>query len=749
MGKKVVEKNNMKKKKKKKGRPSLLDLQKRNLKHQQQLKIKNHKFQNPNPDCSSTPAGVGVRRSTRRNPNPNPDPTTDDRDLSSCKRTEKKLKLIAKLPDQDGEGHSGEDNSGSDSNPDGDRSSGSNTRKRKIGSIAHGSGRNDDDDKGEKHGDSTNQTSNQQESKLDDGPSTPLPDQKLLLFILDRLQKKDTYGVFAEPVDPEELPDYHEIIQDLMDFSTMRKKLANGTYANLEQFEKDVFLICSNAMQYNSPDTIYFRQARSIQELAKSSFENLRQDSDDNELEPEPKVTRRGRPPTKNLKRPPGRPPLERANSGFSEATPLKTGVNNNRSNIDTRKATPILQKCGAADVFTKSLYGSHYGEAYIGWSAERYKKNEDMKGSASKGILMKHGKQQIVLDEHRINRRNTYKQTYTLACGQEPSVLTMFDGGRKQLIGVGLHMEYGYARSLARFAAKLGPVAWKVAVKKIQRCLPAGVNFGAGWIGENEAPTERPIPNQFPAGSGLPSKLSSHVQENPSSTPTHCTVETNGRQSAQNPPGKQLSETHRSSTHSQAKSDDGSDKGLSSSLASAGNETTQVSSSVGITGNGAGPSLNAPNASTSYGPNTTFNMSNSSAMRAVHPCHNHQSSDIESQINGVNGTYGLNFVPQMGKMTGAARPSVFNLQSSPSISRTDTQNLHLASAVNNGSGPSGEVKLSENSSVVKPSDCARNMGPHQKVGPTPPDLNVGFQSSGSPRSGRADSVQPDLALQL
>ncbi|KAJ8453056.1 hypothetical protein Cgig2_014819 [Carnegiea gigantea] len=660
------------------------------------------------------------------NPNPNPDPTTDDRDLSSCKRTEKKLKLIAKLPDQDGEGHSGEDNSGSDSNPDDDRSFESNTRKRKIGSIAHGSGPNDDDDKG--------------------WPS---------LWV-----RKDTYGVFAEPVDPEEtiwflsecgclpmlqLPDYHEVIQHPMDFSAIRKKLANGSYANLEQFEKDVFLICSNATQYNSPDTIYFRQARSIQELAKRSFENLRQDSDDNELEPEPKVPRRGRPPTKNLKRPPGRPPLERANSDFSEATPLKTGVNDSRSNIDTRKATPILQKCGSADVFTKSLYGSHYGETYIGWSAERYKKNEDMTGSASKGILMKHGKKQIVLDANRINRRNTYKQTYSLACGQEPSVLTMFDGGRKQLIGflnvtqVGLHTEYGYARSLARFAAKLGPVAWKVAVKKIQRCLPAGVNFGAGWIGENEAPTERPIPNQFPAGSGLPSKSSSHVQEDPSSTPTHRTVETNGRKPAQNPPGEQLSETHRSSTHSQQ----------NQMMASAGNETTQVSSSVAITGNGAGPSLNAPNASTSYGPNTTFNMSNSSAMRAVHPCHNHQSSDIESQINGVNGSYGLNFVLQIGKMTGAARPTVFNLQSSLSISRTDPQNLHPASAVNNGSGPSGEVKLSENSSAVKPSDCVHNTGPHQKVGPMPPDLNVGFQSPGSPRSGKADSVEPDLALQL
>ncbi|KAJ1412205.1 Bromodomain-like superfamily [Sesbania bispinosa] len=48
---------------------------------------------------------------------------------------------------------------------------------------------------------------------------------------------KDTYGVFVEPVDPEELPDYHDVIEHPMDFSTVRQKLANGSYPTLEQFE--------------------------------------------------------------------------------------------------------------------------------------------------------------------------------------------------------------------------------------------------------------------------------------------------------------------------------------------------------------------------------------------------------------------------------------------------------------------------------------------------------------------------------
>lgn len=432
---KIVEK----KTKKKKGRPSLLDLQKRSLKQQQEQqqlqkqkqfrnKTKNPKIQNPSPNSSA-----GIRRSTRRNPNPNSDA---DEECSTGKRREKKLNLVLKLPNEEDE-ELQRDNSGSQSCPDDDEVSGSNLRKRKIDSISRGSAV-QENDKGEKHSAVvTKQESTQQGSKLDDdGHSTPLPDKSLLLFILDRLQKKDTYGVFADPVDPEELPDYHEVIGNPMDFGTVRKKLTNNAYAVLEEFEKDIFLICSNAMQYNAPDTIYFRQARSIQELAMRNFENLRAESDDNEPEPEPKVVRRGRPPTKNLKRPPGRPPLERANSDFPEATvATAAGGTTNRSNNEVRKASH-LEKYGSTDSFARSLYGSRYGEAYVGWSAERYERADELTGSASKGISMKHGKKHIVLDE---TRRNTYKDSFTLAYGQEPSVLTTFDRERKQLIAVSI----------------------------------------------------------------------------------------------------------------------------------------------------------------------------------------------------------------------------------------------------------------------------------------------------------------------
>lgn len=38
-----------------------------------------------------------------------------------------------------------------------------------------------------------------------------------------------------------QLPDYHDVIEHPMDFATVRKKLGNGSYSTLEQFEVCVY----------------------------------------------------------------------------------------------------------------------------------------------------------------------------------------------------------------------------------------------------------------------------------------------------------------------------------------------------------------------------------------------------------------------------------------------------------------------------------------------------------------------------
>nr|TKR71169.1 PH-interacting protein-like [Populus alba] len=103
-----------------------------------------------------------------------------------------------------------------------------------------------------------------------------MPKKQTLEFILDILQRRDTQEIFAQPVDPDEVVGYYDIIKEPMDFGTIRAKLQEGMYTSLDQFQRDVFLISSNAMKFNSSTTVYYSEARAISELAQRVFNSLR-----------------------------------------------------------------------------------------------------------------------------------------------------------------------------------------------------------------------------------------------------------------------------------------------------------------------------------------------------------------------------------------------------------------------------------------------------------------------------------------
>ncbi|KAK9689246.1 hypothetical protein RND81_09G046100 [Saponaria officinalis] len=323
-----------------------------------------------------------------------------------------------------------------------------------------------------------------EDDDVDDGP-TPLPDKKLLELILDKLQKKDTYGVYSEPVDPEELPDYHEVIEHPMDFSTVRKKLAVGCYSTLEEFESDVFLISSNAMQYNAPDTIYHKQAHAIKELAEKKFQRIRvkiKRSKQNEPKSEPKLEAKSEQKEtpcsatkKQIRKPHWRGMQEPIGSDFSSGATLATeDVHDNcRADLASNHERSINHDGpieGVSSLADHSMEKAH--------SIERA---EDPQ--SGKGALPKFGRKLFVCDE---NRRATYNIS-NLHVDRPESVFTTFESDKKHLLPVGLSGEYAYARSLARFSANLGPIAWGIASKRIERLLPPGFKYGRGWIGEFE----------------------------------------------------------------------------------------------------------------------------------------------------------------------------------------------------------------------------------------------------------------------
>lgn len=51
-----------------------------------------------------------------------------------------------------------------------------------------------------------------------------------------------------------------------MDFSSMRRHIAEHRYSSLEEFEEDFNLIISNCMLYNAKDTFFYKAAQRMQD---------------------------------------------------------------------------------------------------------------------------------------------------------------------------------------------------------------------------------------------------------------------------------------------------------------------------------------------------------------------------------------------------------------------------------------------------------------------------------------------------
>lgn len=95
--------------------------------------------------------------------------------------------------------------------------------------------------------------------------------------VLDRLDKKDHYNIFLEPVN--DVPGYSDIIKRPMDFTTMRTKLSQQIYKSLGEFRKDLDLIWSNCLQFNGkePTNVYSKKAIELRRLTEKFIVSTRQ----------------------------------------------------------------------------------------------------------------------------------------------------------------------------------------------------------------------------------------------------------------------------------------------------------------------------------------------------------------------------------------------------------------------------------------------------------------------------------------
>ncbi|XP_059487532.1 bromodomain-containing protein 1 isoform X3 [Neocloeon triangulifer] len=96
--------------------------------------------------------------------------------------------------------------------------------------------------------------------------------------VLDQLISKDQGEIFAEPVDISEVPDYTTVVTNPMDFSTMKQKLNDQEYHDLDDLETDFNLMLSNCMAYNSKDTVFYRAAVKMRDLGGAIIRQARRD---------------------------------------------------------------------------------------------------------------------------------------------------------------------------------------------------------------------------------------------------------------------------------------------------------------------------------------------------------------------------------------------------------------------------------------------------------------------------------------
>lgn len=94
--------------------------------------------------------------------------------------------------------------------------------------------------------------------------------------VLSRMKKIDKYNVFAEPVTEDEAPGYFEIVDNPMDFATMKKKAISGEYGSgseaASKFYDDMVLIFDNCLLYNDEGGDIAEEAIRIMSLVPETY---------------------------------------------------------------------------------------------------------------------------------------------------------------------------------------------------------------------------------------------------------------------------------------------------------------------------------------------------------------------------------------------------------------------------------------------------------------------------------------------
>ncbi|EAX92592.1 Bromodomain containing protein [Trichomonas vaginalis G3] len=89
-------------------------------------------------------------------------------------------------------------------------------------------------------------------------------DQKWCTDMINKIRSWPIAIPFLEKVDPEDLPDYKQVVSKPMDISTMKSKLEKKKYTSINDFFKDLQLIHDNSSLYNGPTHMLTHMAKDL-----------------------------------------------------------------------------------------------------------------------------------------------------------------------------------------------------------------------------------------------------------------------------------------------------------------------------------------------------------------------------------------------------------------------------------------------------------------------------------------------------
>lgn len=92
-------------------------------------------------------------------------------------------------------------------------------------------------------------------------------EKEFALKLIEKIYTKNISVPFQKPVDPvrDNVIDYYDIIKEPICLDEVKKKLEDGKYTSLTEWEKDVMLIWTNAITFNSRQSIIYLMAVDLQ----------------------------------------------------------------------------------------------------------------------------------------------------------------------------------------------------------------------------------------------------------------------------------------------------------------------------------------------------------------------------------------------------------------------------------------------------------------------------------------------------